>query len=181
MSENSRSFFSTVPGLVTGLAGVLTAVVGLITVLIQLGVVGGNDSDGSPVVNAGPTTSAPAGGEGGATTTTEAGTFTLNTTTLNFGPTDPNEKVLTVKNTSSTARLSVQTPRVTGKDADRFTASTGDCTAALAPNLSCNVRVTFTPGKGGGPLRTYEAAVQIQAAGAPRGAEVKLTGSTLVN
>ena len=54
MSENSRSFFSTVPGLVTGLAGVLTAVVGLITVLIQLGVIGGDDSDGSPAVNAEP-------------------------------------------------------------------------------------------------------------------------------
>ena len=176
MSESRRSFFSTVPGLVTGLAGLLTAIVGLVTVLIQLDVIGGKDS-GRSTGDAGPTTSAPAvGGVGGTTTTAEAGTFTVNVSTLNFGPGDPKEKVLTVKNTSNTARLSVKTPRVTGKDEDRFTASAGDCTASLAPNLSCNLRVTFTPG---GPLRSYEANLQVEATGAPRGAQVALTASTL--
>lgn len=180
MSEHSRSFFSTIPGVITGLAGVLTAIVGLITVLIQLGVIGGDDSNGSGSGTNGSTTVAPAGGgaSGGGTTTTEAGTFTVNVTTLNFGPADPKEKPLTVRNTSSTARLSVQTPRVTGKDAARFTATVGDCTSALAPNLTCNIRVTFTPA---GPLGNYEANLQIQASGAPAGAEVKLTASTLLS
>ena len=36
MSENKKSFWSSIPGLVTGLAGLLTGVVGLVTVLIQL-------------------------------------------------------------------------------------------------------------------------------------------------
>ncbi|CAA9261792.1 MAG: hypothetical protein AVDCRST_MAG10-2788 [uncultured Acidimicrobiales bacterium] len=179
MSENKRSFFATVPGLVTGLAGLLTGIVGLVTVLIQLNVIGGDDSNGSTAVNAGgPVTTSPAGGggAGGTTPTTEGGTFTVSPSPLNFGPADPKEKTLTVKNTSSTARLSVQTPRVIGKDAERFSASS-DCSGSLAPNLSCNVRVTFAPS---GPLRTYEATVQIQATGAPRGAEVKVTASTLL-
>ncbi|MDQ3640874.1 MAG: hypothetical protein M3450_05235 [Actinomycetota bacterium] len=178
MSENKRSFFSTIPGLVTGLAGLLTGIVGLVTVLIQLNVIGGDDSNGSTAVNAGgPVTSAPAGGGGGgATPTTEAGSFTVSPSPLNFGPADPKEKTLTVKNTSSTARLTVQTPRVTGKDAERFSTSS-DCSGSLAPNLSCNVRVTFAPS---GPLRTYEATIQVQATGAPRGAEVKVTASTLL-
>ena len=177
MSEKKRSFFATIPGLVTRLAGLLTGIVGLVTVLIQLNVIGGDDSNGSAVNAGGPVTSAPAGGGGaGGTPTTEAGTFTVTPSPLNFGPADPKEKTLTVKYTSSTARLSVQSPKVIGKDAERFSTSS-DCPGSLAPNLSCNVRVTFAPS---GPLRTYEAAIQIQATGAPRGAEVKVTASTLL-
>ncbi len=174
MSENKRSFFATIPGLVTGLAGLLTGIVGLVTVLIQLDVIGGDEETRST----GSTANAPAGGgAGGATTTTEVGTFTVSPSPLSFGPADPKEKVVKVTNTSDSAKLTVPTPRVTGKDADRFTASSGDCSGQLAPNLSCNVRVTFAPS---GPLRSYEATVQIQAAGAPRGAEVKITASTLL-
>ena len=46
-SENKKSFWSSIPGLVTGLAGLLTGVVGLVTVLIQLDVIGGDDG-GTP-------------------------------------------------------------------------------------------------------------------------------------
>ena len=178
MSEKKRSFFATIPGLVTGLAGLLTGIVGLVTVLMQLNVIGGDDSNDSAVNAGGSVTTAPAGGggAGGTAPTTETGTFTVTPNPLNFGPADPKEKTLTVKNTSSTARLSVQTPKVIGKDAERFSASS-DCSGSLAPNLSCNVRVTFAPS---GPLRTYEAVIQIQATGAARGAEVKVTASTLL-
>ena len=177
MSENKRSFFSTIPGLVTGLAGLLTGIVGLVTVLMQLNVIGGDESNGSTAVNTGTSASAPAGGGAGGTPTTEAGTFTASPSTLNFGPADPKEKVVKVTNTSDSARLTVQMPTLTGKDADRFTASPGDCSGQLAPNLSCNVRVTFAPS---GPLRSYEATLQIQATGAPRAAEVKVTASTVL-
>jgi len=176
MSENKRSFFATIPGLVTGVAGLLTGIVGLVTVLMQLNVIGGDGSNGSTAGNSGPTTSAAVGGGAGGAAT-EGGTFTVSPSTLNFAPADPKEKVVKVTNTSDSARLTVQTPRVTGKDADRFTASSGDCSGQLAPNLSCNVRVTFAPS---GALRSYEATVQIQATGATRGAEVKVTGSTLL-
>ena len=173
MSENKRSFFATIPGLVTGVAGLLTGIVGLVTVLMQLNVIGGDGSNGSTAGDAGPTTSAVGGGAGGAAT--EGGTFTVSPSTLKFAVGDPKEKVVKVTNTSDSARLTVQTPEVTGEDADRFTASSGDCSGQLAPGLSCNVRVTFAPS---GALRTYEATVQIEAKGATRGAEVKVTGST---
>jgi hypothetical protein len=174
MSENKRSFFATIPGLVTGLAGLLTGIVGLVTVLIQLDVIGGDEETRST----GSTADAPAGGgAGGAPTTAEVGTFTVSPSTLNFGPADPKEKVVKVTNTSDSAKLTVEAPKVTGKDADRFTASRGDCSGPLAPNLSCNVRVTFAPS---GPLRTYEATIQIQATGAPRAAEVKVTASSVL-
>ena len=174
MSEKSQSFFATVPGVVTGLAGVLTALVGLVTLLIQLDVIGGDDSKNVTTA----TTIAPTGGGAvGPATTVEPGSFTLSPNPLNFGPADPKEKVLTVMNTSRTAALSVQAPRVAGKDAARFTVVLGDCVAPLAPNLSCTLRVTFAPR---GPLDTYEATVQVQASGAPQGAEAKLTGGTLL-
>ena len=85
--------------------------------------------------------------------------------------------MVTVTNTSDSAKLTVLAPQVTGKDADRFTASRGDCSAPLAPNLSCTLRVTFAPS---GPLRSYEATVQIKATGAPRAAEVKVTANTIL-
>jgi len=173
MSENKRSFFATIPGLVTGLAGLLTGIVGLVTVLIQLDVIG-SDKD---TLSTGSTADAPASGGAGATPTTEAGTFALSPSALNFGPADVKEKVVKVTNTSDSAKLTVLAPQVTGTDADRFTASRGDCSAPLAPNLSCNVRVTFAPS---GPLRSYEATVQIEATGAPRAAEVKVTANTIL-
>ncbi len=178
MSENKRSFFATIPGLVTGLAGLLTGVVGLVTVLIQLDVIGGDDTNGSVSVGAGPTTIAPSrGGAATTTPTTEQGTFTVTPNPLNFGPADPKEKVLTVRNTGRT-KLTFLTPRVVGKDAARFTVPLGDCGAPLEANLSCTLRVTFAPS---GPLATYEAAVQVQAPGAKEATEVKLTGSTLLS
>jgi len=176
MSEKTRSFFATIPGVVTGLAGLLTAVVGLITLLVQLDVIGGDDSEKVATTATTVTTVTTVVGSG-VTPTTEAGTFTVNPGTLAFGPTDAKEKTVTIRNTSATTRLTVLNPRVTGKDADRFTAAVGDCAAPLAPDLSCSLRVTFTPS---GPIRSYEAIVQLQASGAPRAAEVKLTASTLL-
>jgi hypothetical protein len=181
MSDNRRSFWSSIPGVVTGLAGLLTGVVGLITLLVQLDVIGGDTSQnvattGTTTVESVPTTVA--GVAGGATTvTTEAGTFTVSPTNLNFGPADPKEKTVIIKNTGRTARLTVQNPKMTGKDAALFTVSMGDCNAPLAPNLSCSLPVTFAPS---GPLRSYEAKLQIQAIGASSGAEVAVTASTLL-
>ncbi|HEX2119184.1 MAG TPA: hypothetical protein VHF91_08370 [Acidimicrobiales bacterium] len=183
MSESKRSFFSTIPGLITGLAGLLTGIVGLVTVLIQLGVLGGDDSSSS---SPGTTvTSAPApggqgavgGGGSGGTTATDAPTFTVSPTTLDFQATDPRTKRVTVENTSSTASIRVTQPRVTGEDASNFSVSLGQCSGALAPNLSCTIEVTFAPS---GPLRRYTATLQVQATGAPRGDEVRLTGSSLL-
>jgi hypothetical protein len=183
MSESKRSFFSTIPGLITGLAGLLTGIVGLVTVLIQLGVLGGDDDSSVNATGASSTTVAGGGtsgggtsGGGGATTTTELATFTASPTTLDFGPADK-EKTVTIKNTSSTAPITVSQPRLTGDDASNFSVALDSCNRPLAADLSCTVKVTFAPT---GNLRRYSATLQIEARGAPRGAEVKLTGSSLL-
>jgi len=177
MSENKRSFWSSIPGVVTGVAGLLTGIVGLVTVLIQLDVMGGdNSSDGT---GATATTVAGAGttavGGAGATPTTEVPRFTVSPTTLDFKAADPREKEVTVKNESSAALLTLSLPRISGKDAGRFTASSGAC-SALRAGESCKLRVTFAPA---GPLASYEAKLEVTATGA-RVEEVRLTGSTLL-
>ncbi|MGH9265685.1 MAG: hypothetical protein ACRD1D_13440 [Acidimicrobiales bacterium] len=181
MSESKRSFFSTIPGLITGLAGLLTGIVGLVTVLIQLGVLGG---DGDSASSSSTTvTSAPApggqgavgGGSGG--TTAEVPTFRVSPTTLDFQATDPRKKTVTIRNESTTTPITVTQPRVSGEDASNFSASFATCSGALAPNLSCTIEVTFAPS---GPLRRYNATLQVQATGAPRGEEVRLTGSSVL-
>jgi hypothetical protein len=179
MSENKRSFWASVPGLVTGIAGLLTGVVGLVTVLIQLNViggdkVGGNKASDTPAVSA--TTVAPSGTTPKAA---EVGSFTVSPKPLTFGPTDPKVKTVTVKNTSDTAWLTLQSPRITGDNAAQFSAAFDTCSGApLQPGLSCTLKVTFTPA---GPLGNYKATLQIPApAGAVRADEVPLTASTLL-
>lgn len=182
MSDGKRPFWSSVPGLITGLAGLLTGVVGLITLLVQQGVIG-HDSGSTTGATGTTVTSTVAGGTSGTTSgapgrSTEAGSFTLNPSALDFGPTDPKQKTVTVKNTSTSATLTINEPIRTGTDADRFSASLSGCTA-LAPNLSCTIQVTFTP-TSGAALKKYSATLQVTASGAARGAEVALTASTLL-
>lgn len=169
MSENKKSFWSTIPGLVTGLAGLLTGIVGIVTVLIQLGVLGGGDS-GGPVGTTGTSVA------GGGMATTETPRFSVSPSTLDFKPADPREKTVTVKNTSDTATVTLTQPQVTGQDRGQFSASAGTCSGPLRPGLSCEVKVTFAPA---GALRTYTAVLQLTSAGG-RGEEVRLTASTLL-
>lgn len=193
MSESKKSFWSTIPGLVTGLAGLLTGIVGLITVLIQLGVVGGgHNSNGKTVaasngaVSTLPGTSATtvgdygygAGAGSGANTTVAAGTFTVLPATIDFLPTDAKDKDVTVKNTSDTAKITVDQPTITGTDAAQFSASYDTCTSAPLPaGGSCTLKITFKPS---GPLRKYSATLRVSAVGAPRVSEVAITASTLL-
>ncbi len=44
MPTEKKSFWSSLPGMVTGAAGVVGAIVGVISVLIALGVIGGSNS-----------------------------------------------------------------------------------------------------------------------------------------
>lgn len=182
MSERSRSFWSTVPGLVTGLAGLLTGIVGLVTVLIQLGVLGGKSDDKSTAATGGTTSTTVTTLPGvtttafGATSTAATGTFTV-PATLDFPAAGPKEKPLTVKNTSPSGTITLRQPTITGPDAARFSVSLDTCAQPLAANLSCTMQVTFAPNAA---LRTYSATLQITASGAARGAEVALTGSTLL-
>lgn len=183
MSEGKRTFFATIPGLVTGLAGLLTGIVGLVTVLIQLGVVGNKDSSDSSkgattttVVGGTAAPGATGGSGGGATATTEVPRFSVNPTTLDFASTGSRTRTVKVSNDSTSATLTVLVPRLAGNDAAQFSANPGDCTRPVAPGLSCQLQVTFSPT---GPLRKYEATLEVTAQGA-RGLEVPVTGSSLL-
>jgi hypothetical protein len=186
MSQNRRSFWSSVPGLVTGLAGLLTGIVGLVTVLIQLGVVGGKDSGdkttaatGTTVTTLpGATTSSTFSGGAGLTTTANVPTFTVTPVSLDFQPADAKEKSVSIKNTSTSAALTVPLPTVNGADKDRFTPAFGTCTGApLRPGDSCTVKVTFAPN---GPLRKYNASLRVAPVGANVAQEVALTATTVL-
>lgn len=187
MSDGKRSFWSSVPGLITGLAGLLTGIVGLITLLVQQGVIGRDSGSNVSAGNPGSTTvsSGVAGTgtstvAGGTTATTEAASFTVSPATLDFAPADPKDKTLTVKNTSNTARLTVYSPTLMGQDQDRFSVSAGACTNAPLPaNGTCTLKVTFNP-QAGAALKKYSATLQVKVAETARVNEVALSASTLL-
>ena len=175
MSEGKRSFFATIPGLVTGLAGLLTGIVGLVTVLIQLGVVGGDNASDSTSGGATTVTQGAQAG-GGGPSTTEVPRFVVNPTVLDFASGGPRTKTVTVKNDSNSVLLNVQSPQITGADRAQFSVSSGNCTSPVGPGRTCELSVTFSPS---GPLRNYQASLEVGAQGA-RAQEVRLTASSVL-
>jgi hypothetical protein len=173
MSEGKRSFFATIPGLVTGLAGLLTGIVGLVTVLIQLGVLGGDNASDS--TSGGSTTTTVAQAGGGGPSTTEVPRFVVNPTVLDFPSGGPRTRTVTVTNESSVP-LNVQSPQITGPDRAQFSVSPGNCTSPVGSGRTCELSVTFSPS---GPLRNYQASLEVGALGA-RTQEVRLTASSVL-
>jgi hypothetical protein len=175
MSENKKSFWSSIPGVVTGLAGLLTGIVGLVTVLIQLDVIGG-DNDGTP--NAGVATTvagqAPAGG-GGAVTTTISGRLTAEPTPVKL-PTGARETTLTVRN-NATAPVTVLKPEYKGRDSTAFSVDSGCTNVALRVGASCTVKVQLSRSE---PLKTYEASLVLEAKEISQVTEVPVTASTVL-
>jgi hypothetical protein len=183
VSDGKRSFWSSVPGLITGLAGLLTGVVGLITLLVQQGVIGNNSSakNGATPGTTVPSATVPGTPStvAGSSSSTASGTFTVSPTALDFAPTDPKTKAVTVKNTGNVTTLTDFRPTLDGKDAERFQVSLFDCGGPLPANGTCTVKVTFTP-QAGAALKQYTARLRLSATPAPAVAEVALTASTLL-
>jgi hypothetical protein len=169
MSENRKSFFSSIPGLVTGLAGLLTGIVGLVTVLIQLDVIGGKDADDPPPGAVTTTTVVGQAPASGGPTTTVAGRFAVEPASLKLQATE-RQKAVTVKNTGA-ATLTVMAPEVGGTDRTAFRTDTGCSNVALRPGASCTLNVTLTPS---GPLKTYNAKLLIEARESPQVTEVPI-------
>ena len=193
MSERG-SFWSTVPGVVTGGAGVLTALVGLLTVAVQLGWIGGGSSGGgtgTPTTLPGATTSSivgsgttvpgsPSGtgtpGGSGQTGSSSAGQFEVQPTSVTFAVVGPQQATVVVRNTGQVP-LTIKTPTVSGTGAQHFLAGDVTCTnERLMPGRTCEIQVAFTPKSGG----AVAAKAVIAAAEAPRQVEVELKGSSLL-
>jgi hypothetical protein len=178
MSENKKSFWSSIPGVVTGLAGLLTGIVGLVTVLIQLDVIGGKD--GTTPNAAVSTTVAPggtAGTTGGASgaTTTISGRLTAEPTTLKLA-TGEREKTLRVVNSAS-ATVTVLKPETNGRDRTAFIVDSGCDNVSLRVGASCTLKIQLSPT---GPLKTYEASLVLEAKEMSVVTEVPVTASTLL-
>ncbi|MCP9495358.1 MAG: choice-of-anchor D domain-containing protein [Pyrinomonadaceae bacterium MAG19_C2-C3] len=81
-------------------------------------------------------------------TPTTAPVVSINPNNLNFGTqplnTTSQPQVVTVTNTGD-APLHVSNVETTGADANDFAVASNTCTAAIAPNATCIIGVTFTP------------------------------------
>jgi ribosomal protein L21E len=175
MSENKKSFWSSIPGLVTGLAGLLTGVVGLVTVLIQLDVIGGDKSEtpnGSvPTTVAG---QAPAAGGGGVTTSI-SGRLTAEPTSVKL-TTGERTKTLIVRN-NATAQVTVLKPEYKGRDGTVFSVDSGCTNVSLRVGASCTLTVQLARSE---PLKTYEASLMLEAKEISSVTEVPVTASTVL-
>ncbi len=143
MSTEKRSFWSSLPGMVTGIAGVVGAIVGVISVLIALGVIG--DSKSSPTVTTLSPSDAPGATGGGAGrnpgNASGEGSFTVDSRNVNLTLAKSKGSV-TVSNTGS-ALLKIDTPQISGPDKAQFTVSATGC-SSLAARKTCSIDVTFT-------------------------------------
>ncbi len=170
MSDSRKSFFSSVPGILTGTAGIVTAAVAAAGLAAQQGWIGGDSGDG--------TSGGPAGVGAG---TAEQGdptpgrpTFSLSPTALEFEPVGDKEAGVKVSNTGEVS-LRLNEPTITGADAGQFRASSGTCDEALGPGRSCelNVRFTAKPGR-------FEATLVVTARGAAKASEVPIVATGLL-
>ena len=173
MSTNRKSFWSTIPGLITGLAGILTALVGLGTLLIQIGVIGDDDGDSGttrPGATAGPRGGGSDTGGSGGSGSSGRTTFTVAPDELKLTAGDKSGDV-TVSNTGETPfRLVAE---ITGSGADQFNLSKGTCGGEVPEGGSCEMTVSFE-----GVVATT-AELELTAPGASDPQEVKLEGALL--
>lgn len=176
--SDKKSFWSSVPGVVTGVASILTAVVALLGISAKAGWIGGGGGDGGATVasssEGATTTIAPAAR--GATPTsggTAAGEFAVEPASATFEPLKPKEATVTVRNTGDVP-LTMRAPTVDGSAAAAFKVADLTCTrSVLAPGRSCEVKVTFAPAGPG----EYSAVLVVAASNAPRQVEVGLKGT----
>lgn len=105
MSDPHKSFFSSMPGVVTGVAGLLSAMVGVAGLAFQQGWVGGSTNAARPGTVA-PGQSAPQ----------SSATFSVDPARLTFEPLGPRQATVTVRNTGLVS-LQIEPPVITGADA----------------------------------------------------------------
>jgi hypothetical protein len=129
------SFWSSLPGVLTGIAGLATAVVALLSLAASQGWIGGDgggDADG---------TGTGAGGEAPVR-------LDVKPTSVQFRAVPGASKQATVTVTNQgDAAIQLQEP-FTEPDADQFEVDGGDCTGSLPAGRSCKVEVTYRGGLG---------------------------------
>ena len=160
------SFWSSIPGFLTGLAGVLTAVVTLVSLAFSQGWLGGGGSDDA---------TSSADGTGGSSAS--APELSVEPERLSFRPTllAAVSETVTVTNTGD-APFTVDRSEVTGADAERFSVDDGECAGTSLPSgRSCDLTVTFDPSGVG----DAEAKLVVSVDGARAAREVALDAAGL--
>lgn len=170
MSDGRRSFWSSIPGLITGLAGLLTGVVGLGTLAVQQGIIGGKDSAATTTTAVGAT---PAGGP--TTTAAEAASFSVDVSRIQFQAGDRQKKVK-VTNPTRTATVTMQAPTFQGSEPSVFSADNGCTKKQLGPKEDCTVTITFAPA---GLLKAYTATLVLAASEVTAATEVPIQTAVL--
>jgi hypothetical protein len=172
MAAEKRNFWTTVPGIISGVAAIVTGLGVLIPLLLGVGSKHSNKNTGSQSPTPGVTSTAgsesptsTAGGTGSpvptdsspspATTSSGSGQsssgavgLTANPTSLTFKGTS--DQTVTISNPGSTT-VTIEKVVITGSNAAAFSVASTTCgeTATVDPNQSCQVTLHFTtPGLG---------------------------------
>jgi|GEM_PF-4155358 len=171
--SDGKSYWSTVPGVVTGVASIVTAIVGLLGISVQAGWLGGDDNQASS--NDGVATTIASTLPGATSTTVVAGKqgeFTIEPDSVTFESLGAKEATVVVRNIGDVP-LTVRKPTIS-VGATAFAASDVTCTASpLPPDSRCEIKVTFTATQPG----AYAGVLAVAAANAPKQVEVDLKGS----
>jgi hypothetical protein len=176
VSTRSKSFWSTIPGLITGLAGILTALVGLGTLLIQIGVIGGDGDSTKTTTKPGQSVTTPGGARSddsdaaGSGAATGPPKFTVAPDEMKLSTSEKRDTV-TVSNTG-TVPLRLVT-EITGSGKDQFTLTKGTCGTEVPRSGSCTMTVEFEGGL------AAKAELVVKASGGSSAQQVKLEGSLL--
>lgn len=155
-----RSFWSSIPGVLTGLAGLFTGVVGLLGLALGQGWLG--DGPAEEVQG------------GSADETDEVVRISTEPDEVNLTklPTRRAEETVTVSN-DGTQSVTLSTD-VDGENEAAFDADDGDCTRSeIPPQESCDVSVSFDAGLRPSP---YQARLLVSANGGQDLQEVRLEG-----
>ncbi|MEA2900410.1 MAG: Abnormal spindle-like microcephaly-assocd, ASPM-SPD-2-Hydin [Actinomycetota bacterium] len=174
--SDGKPFWSSAPGVVTGIASIVTAIVGVLGISVQAGWIGGDDSKASSNDGVTTTTASTLPGAttrpGATTVPVKQGEFEVDPDSVTFEPLQPKEATVVVRNIGDVP-LTMRKPTI-AVGSTAFTASDASCTTApLPPDGRCEVLVTFTATQPG----DYTGVLVVAAANAPKQVEVDLKGS----
>lgn len=158
MAKGERAFWSSLPGILTGLAGILTATVALVGLALSQGWIGDGGGENSSV---------DAGGD--------VVSISVEPDKLEFGTISlpgSGEKAVEVLN-DGTAPVTLAT-EITGDDAEKFSSDGSDCTTSpLPPGRTCEVTVSLDESGGA------SATLVVSANDGELAQEVELEGSVI--
>jgi hypothetical protein len=178
MSEQ-KSFWSTIPGVITGTATVITAVLGLLSILR------GGSSTPTSALQSPQTSPSPSASPSPSTTDTPGSSstvqaearVTLTPRTVDFGthaPGQASDELSVTLTNSGTREVVVQLVEVAGADASLFEITQDGCQGTtVQPSYDCQISLRFTPRSVG----EFRATLDVEHDGPNSPAESSLRGT----